>query len=115
SQLAFPPVTAAQIDLLRQGKQSIQDLMAHLVCDKDASTTAGPAAETDRILLFVDQFEEIFTLCTSVSARQSFIDLLLESLRIHSQHPPSIVILLAMRADFMAQALTYRPLTDALQ
>lgn len=67
-----------------------------------------------RTLIFADQFEELYTLCASASTRQKFIDLLVDA-ALSSGGATSITLIIAMRADFVSQALIYRPLTDALQ
>lgn len=67
-------------------------------------------------LLFVDQFEELYTLCQDVAVRRHFpnelFDLIEES-RERADLQFSLVI--TLRADFMGQALTHRPFADALQ
>jgi WD40 repeat protein len=69
-----------------------------------------------RILLVVDQFEELYTLCAEARAQQAFIDELLAAAEVSKGRRPSpLVILLTLRADFMGQALAYRPFADALQ
>ncbi|NIV37126.1 MAG: S-layer homology domain-containing protein, partial [Anaerolineae bacterium] len=64
----------------------------------------------------VDQFEELYTLCPDPVQRTRFLDLVLAATKEQErvQFPP-LVLLLAMRADFMGQALAHRPLADALQ
>jgi WD40 repeat protein/class 3 adenylate cyclase len=70
----------------------------------------------DQLLLVIDQFEELYTLCPDFRTRQHFIDELLSTEKASSiRRPAPIVILLTMRADFMGQALTHRPFADALQ
>jgi WD40 repeat protein len=74
----------------------------------------GKAAR--HLLLVVDQFEEIYTLCSDSEVRRQFLDQLLSVIVERSvQSEPRIVLLLTMRADFMGQALAYRPFADALQ
>jgi len=73
-------------------------------------------SEIQQILLVIDQFEELYTLCPDVDLRQRFIEELLATEKASSERRPSpIVILLTMRADFMGHALTHRPFADALQ
>jgi len=67
--------------------------------------------KTRRLLLLVDQFEELYTLCPEPELRHRFIDMLLGA----TQPTTQIVMLMTLRADFMGQALTHRPLADALQ
>ncbi len=69
-----------------------------------------------RVLLIADQFEELYTLCTDLKIRRSFLDTLLASF----QSSPSLaqynhVLVATMRADFLGNALSYRPFADVLQ
>lgn len=64
-----------------------------------------------RLLLVIDQFEEIYTLCREPDACQRFLELLLQT---RSNNNP-LTTVITLRADFMGQALTYRPLADVLQ
>jgi WD40 repeat protein/DNA-binding SARP family transcriptional activator len=68
-----------------------------------------------RPLIFVDQFEELYTLCASAAARRMFIELLFNSTLSPAPGVAPITLIIAMRADFVNQALTHRPLADALQ
>jgi WD40 repeat protein/DNA-binding SARP family transcriptional activator len=68
------------------------------------------------LLLVVDQFEELYTLCTDPDERQSFLDQLLGAVSLAAGgRDRHIVLLLTLRADFMSQALAYRPFADVLQ
>jgi WD40 repeat protein/class 3 adenylate cyclase len=68
------------------------------------------------ILLVVDQFEELYTLCPDARLRKAFIDELLAAVETNpGNRDGTVVILLTLRADFMGQALAYRPFADALQ
>lgn len=67
-----------------------------------------------RVLLVVDQFEELYTLCADPAQRERFVDLLLDPGDAPDGRPP-FSVLLAMRADFVGQALAHRGLADALQ
>lgn len=68
-----------------------------------------------RTLLFVDQFEELYTLCDSPSVRRMFVDLLLNSVVPATDGASPISLMISLRADFVSQALTHRPLADVLQ
>ena len=46
---------------------------------------------------------------------RAFLDLFLQPLASATVHFPNLVLLLSLRADFAGQALSYRPLADALQ
>jgi hypothetical protein len=70
----------------------------------------------DRVLLIADQFEELYTLCTDETIRRNFLDKLIASIaapadRLHF----APVLVLTMRADFLGDALSYRPFADILQ
>ena len=72
--------------------------------------------QAQRLLLVVDQFEELYTLCSETEVRRRFVDALLTvAERAGHRREPCLVLLLTMRADFMGQALAYRPFADALQ
>ncbi len=66
---------------------------------------------TDRLLLIVDQWEELFTLCKDDGARRCFIDNILEA-----TEATQLSVVLTLRGDFFGQGITdYRPLSDRLQ
>jgi hypothetical protein len=65
----------------------------------------------DRFLLVVDQFEELYTLCRDARERLRFLDNLLEG----CDRIQNFTLVLTLRADFLGQALSYRPFGDALQ
>ena len=111
-----PPVSS-DVDHLRE----IQNLAAELQ-DGELSLTdlidrhlhENPHA--NRLLLFVDQFEELYTLCPEPKIRHRFLDVLLDAALVVASQPDFFfVLLLTLRADFMSQALTHRPFADALQ
>ncbi len=55
-----------------------------------------------RLLLVIDQFEELYTLTADKTLQQQFIDVLLQPMS-----ASNYVLLLAIRADFMGQALMH--------
>jgi hypothetical protein len=67
---------------------------------------------TDRILIVVDQFEELYTLTTDDEARRRFLD---EILAASSCAGSKVNIALTLRGDFVGKALAYRPLSDRLR
>jgi DNA-binding SARP family transcriptional activator len=72
--------------------------------------------DTGRLLLLLDQFEELYTLCLDDGLRRRFLDELLDAVGSSArQRTPPLVFLLTLRADFMGQALSHRPFADALQ
>jgi WD40 repeat protein/DNA-binding SARP family transcriptional activator len=69
-----------------------------------------------RLLLVIDQFEELYTLCPEPERQRSFLEALLAAVQAGSgQRRSPLVLLLTLRADFMGQALAHRPFADALQ
>ncbi|MEB3279313.1 MAG: CHAT domain-containing protein [Lyngbya sp.] len=63
-----------------------------------------------RIAFIIDQFEELYTQ-TNEEERQAFLDGLLTAINL----VPRFHVILTLRADFYSYALSYRPLSDALQ
>lgn len=68
------------------------------------------------LLIFIDQFEELFTQCQDTTVRRAFVDLLLEVTGAHgSADWGNAKLLLTLRGDFYGQVIAYRPLSEALQ
>jgi WD40 repeat protein len=63
-----------------------------------------------RLVLIVDQFEELYTLCPE-KERLPFLNALLTAVKL----APGFTLVITLRADFYGYALSYRPLSDALQ
>ncbi len=92
----------------------IEELELPLVNVVKQVLETNPAS--NRLLLVIDQFEELYTLCPDADTRRRYLDVLLQAASTDGMEPDSpLVLLLTMRADFMGQALTYRPFADALQ
>jgi WD40 repeat protein len=68
--------------------------------------------EGARLLLVVDQFEELFTLCRDEAERRMFVDALL-----HAQHSPTspLIVVIAVRADFYGRLASFPRLKAAVQ
>lgn len=66
---------------------------------------------TGRLLLVVDQWEELYTLCRNDEVRQRFVDGLLEAAT--PGGPLSLV--LTLRGDFFGRVLSHRHLAERLQ
>ena len=67
---------------------------------------------TDRLLLFVDQWEELYTMCKSGPRRVRFIEELLAATK--RQESP-LTVILTVRADFYGDILQDRPLLDRVE
>ncbi|MFI9163272.1 caspase, EACC1-associated type [Kitasatospora aureofaciens] len=111
--------------LLRPGAHPLQGLAAALHPDgaagtdslrADPASAAALAAEAlakqsaERLVLVVDQLEELFTVCRSQSERTAFLAAL-SALAARS----TALVVLALRADFYGQALEYPELATALR
>lgn len=69
-----------------------------------------PETDAGRIVVVVDQFEEVFTLCESEQERQAFIAVLSGVAA-----APQAVVVLGLRADFYDRCLSYPELLGALR
>jgi WD40 repeat protein len=67
---------------------------------------------TDRLLIVVDQFEELYTLTSDEKTRRRFLD---EILAASSCSGTKATLALTLRGDFVGQVLANRPLSDQLQ
>ncbi len=65
-----------------------------------------------KYFLFIDQFEEIFTICRSEEGRRRFIELITN---FRNKNEQNIVIAIAMRADFLDRCLQYQSLYEIIQ
>ena len=90
-----------------------------------ALAPAGPTAAPDglsaerqptRLLLVVDQFEQVFTRCPDEKQRQAFITALCATAaRDGLEQDSAALIVLGVRADFEARCADYPQLADAIQ
>ncbi len=90
-------------DALYRGEESLSSLL-----------TTREHETTSHVLLVVDQFEELYTLCSDADRRLRYVDTMLEPSR-RTRTQPRIVVALTLRADFLSQALSHRRFADALQ
>ncbi|MGD2079202.1 MAG: serine/threonine-protein kinase, partial [Chloroflexota bacterium] len=92
---------------LREGQQQLSEVMRRL---------EGSDGNHQHQILVVDQFEELYTLCTDEQVRHTFPNTLFDAVYAgRGQGAPKLRLVLTLRADFMGQALTDRPFADALQ
>jgi WD40 repeat protein len=77
----------------------------------------GTGSERGRLLLVVDQFEQVFTQCTDESERSAFITALHAAAAIgHGpDQVPAAMVILVVRADFEARCTVYEELAEAVQ
>ena len=65
-----------------------------------------------RMLLVVDQFEELFTLCRDSAERVAYVNNLLTA--VSEERQGSLTVILTLRADFYHHCMQFRPLLIAL-
>jgi signal transduction histidine kinase len=66
----------------------------------------------ERLLLVIDQFEEVFTVCPKEEEKRRFIELLTQVAEIPDSR---LAIVTTMRADFLEPCLSYESLTRLIQ
>ncbi|MDX1437281.1 MAG: BTAD domain-containing putative transcriptional regulator, partial [Anaerolineales bacterium] len=112
-------VSAAQrlADGLQAGEISLNHTINRVLNQTGPISEIGPVLHAPRrLLLILDQLEELFTLVPDQNLRHGFLDEMLAAVGNGAgQGPKAAVFLLTLRADFMAQALAHRGLADALQ
>jgi WD40 repeat protein/DNA-binding XRE family transcriptional regulator len=100
-------VAALMDDLAREPRSA--HLAATRLLEKDKSTARG--REHKGVLMVIDQFEELFTLCRDESERRAFVDNLMTAV---SEPRGTTFVVLALRADFYNQCAPFDALRDAL-
>jgi len=88
-------------DELVEGASTLAEVLPSLLEDRDAP-----------LLLFIDQFEEVFTQVEDEATRQHFLDLLTAT--IHSENS-NVRIVITMRADFYDKPLRYERFGKLMQ
>jgi hypothetical protein len=59
-------------------------------------------SQEDRLIIVIDQFEEVFTLCEDIEEREKFLSCLLET---EAKLKGKLCLILSMRADFFGKCL----------
>ncbi|MBD2731111.1 WD40 repeat domain-containing protein [Nostoc sp. FACHB-892] len=117
--LALVPLYTLNLDATDQIAQARK--LAGYLCDatlplSDVFAQIKQNHPNDRVLLIGDQFEELYTLCNDEVIRRNFLDKLLTSFQSPTNNSSFATVLVAtMRADFLGNALSYRPFADMLQ
>ncbi|MBK8045846.1 MAG: hypothetical protein IPK16_01120 [Anaerolineales bacterium] len=109
----YLPAPKSEVELaaeLRQGRPWLKAAV-----DSVLSLEARTGSRADRLLLIVDQLEELYTQCRDPQTQATFIDLLLPETGKQSLQIPGLSIVIAMRVDFLSTALQSRKLADAFQ
>ena len=76
-----------------------------------------PSSRAGRLLLVIDQFEQLFTVCPDERQRRAFITALHAAATVRSgpQQPPPALVVLGLRADFEARCADYPELAGPVQ
>jgi WD40 repeat protein/class 3 adenylate cyclase len=94
---------------MRPGEHPMRELRAAV------GSPLGSALEdlqpSERLVLVVDQFEEIFTQCADVDERASFVDVLTHSA---VESPDRVAVVVTIRGDFYARCAEYEDLARLL-
>ncbi len=86
-----------------------QALLTHARRQAGLTRTAGDAVTGPRLVLIVDQFEEVFTDCADEPERRAFIQ------AVSAAAGPAALVVLGMRADFYARCTAFPELVVPLQ
>ncbi|MFF4625098.1 nSTAND1 domain-containing NTPase [Nonomuraea jabiensis] len=83
----------------------------------DDGSSEGDGNRPPGLVVVVDQFEELFTLCTEESEREWFVGLLDRLARPHAPRTPTptVLVVLGVRADFYAACVDRPQLREALR
>lgn len=94
-------------------KKEMQRLLRLIECDPNPLTTLSEILPgSDKFLLVVDQFEEVFTLCGNETERHKFIELINQVIRVPNSR---LSVVTTMRADFLEPCLYYPDLHYIIQ
>ena len=118
------PLAGADAAAVRQGLDANPAGFALTARQAALAQAVGPAGDSDalrlerrRLLLVVDQFEQLFTQCPDEQQRQAFIAALHEAATsgFGPDQEPAALVILGVRADFEARCADYPQLASAVQ
>jgi len=104
--------TATLMDDLARDARSLHLYTIRLIGRASQPADSPLPGARPRLLLVVDQFEEVFTLCRGEAERQAFVDNLMTAAEPDIGGPVTVVI--TLRADFYSHCAPYPGLRDAL-
>jgi hypothetical protein len=128
--LRVAPLAGADASAVRRGLAADPDGFALTARQAALARPGGPVGGSDglaperdrpsppqRLLLVVDQFEELFTQCPDEGQRRAFITALhaAATARHGPDQAPAALVVLGVRADFEARSADYPQLADAVQ
>ena len=92
-----------------ENTKALTEKLGHSIDLTDLCERALNQSRRNRLLLVVDQFEELYTNTPDQNVQQHYIDQLLSLVA-----TGSVTLLLSLRADFIAQLMVYQPLTQVM-
>ncbi|MEC4990846.1 MAG: hypothetical protein SAJ37_19105 [Oscillatoria sp. PMC 1068.18] len=93
--------------MLRLGEYGLRDVVEQVLQQN---------RQAKQLLLVIDQFEELFTLCPSAQEVRRFLDELTIAVQAATAQPQSnFRLAIALRADFYGYAIAHRAFSDCLQ
>ena len=110
-----------ETEIVIQSRQLSKSLSKEEISLTDIFTQIKNNHPNQRLLLFADQFEELYTLCPDSKIQQSFLNILIsnfsqkENIGLSSISNLSPVLVTTMRADFLGNALSYPDFADLLR
>ncbi|MFM7513331.1 MAG: hypothetical protein ACKO3F_08195 [Cyanobium sp.] len=121
--LALVPLYAPELNAtarMAQARQLAGFLRSGAVPLADVLAQVRQNDPGERVLVIADQFEELYTQGTDDSVQRAFLDALLAGFSEAANQTRGLAgdcarLVLTMRADFLGNALSYRPFADLLQ
>ncbi|MFM9100316.1 MAG: hypothetical protein ACKOPS_02835, partial [Cyanobium sp.] len=121
--LALVPLYAPELNAtarMAQARQLAGFLRSGAVPLADVLAQVRQNDPGERVLVIADQFEELYTQGTDDSVQRAFLDALLAGFSEAANQTRGLAgdcarLVLTMRADFLSNALSYRPFADLLQ
>ncbi|MGY3676497.1 caspase, EACC1-associated type [Streptomyces sp. TE33382] len=105
---------AEAADLLREEPGLAADWLAGQISQTDPGEVQTDSPPARKLVVLVDQLEELFTLCQAEEDRSAFLQALTALATPVDGSLPQSVVVLALRADFYGQAVTHPELRAAL-
>ncbi|MDY7002644.1 MAG: caspase family protein [Cyanobacteriota bacterium] len=96
---------------LFEDREKIQEIHSLIETNGLASITENIPGE-QQILIIVDQFEEVFTLCSKKLEQRKFIELLTQ---VADTSFSRLKVVVTLRADFVEDCLNHKPLAALIQ
>jgi WD40 repeat protein len=105
--------------VIRQGLLPREDRQRYgVISTAPDLASGGPATAADRgrrLVLIIDQFEEVFTQCPDGDERKRFIDAICAAAQGSSQDPPAALVVIGLRMSFTEQCTAHPELEPALR